>query len=125
MAQSNHTQHADNSTDTSTTAHVPTVSQTGQRYQYVRCQRGDRDDTVYIHQLCAIASGASPEDVFSDHWDVHHKPLSEVFDLSEHVPPAPLDLPGGTIPPIDTPDSVELEPKNQHRVRNLQRGAGD
>jgi len=122
MPIKNHTQQADTSTDTSTTVHAPTVSETGQRYRYVRCQRGDCDDTVYVHQLCAIAGGADPDDVFSSHWDTHHRPLSEVFDLDEHVPALPLDLPNGRLPPIDTPEAVTLEPRNEHRGRNLQEG---
>ncbi|MUV90232.1 hypothetical protein GJ629_10305 [Halapricum sp. CBA1109] len=54
---------------------APAVSTTGNGYRYVRCQRGPHDDTVYIHQLCVIAGGADPHDVFSDAYDVHHLPL--------------------------------------------------
>ncbi|RQG91378.1 hypothetical protein EA462_05230 [Natrarchaeobius halalkaliphilus] len=50
----------------------PTISETGQGHRYVRCTRGDNDDTVYIHQLCAIAAGADPYDVFGKQYDVRH-----------------------------------------------------
>lgn len=106
-------------------ARPPMVSQTGQGYRYVRCKRGGSDDTIYIHQLCAVAGGADPHDVFSDAYDVHHKPLDEVFDLDGQAPPLPLDLPDGTLPPIDTPESVELQAKWEHRTRNLERGVSD
>ncbi|PGF15779.1 hypothetical protein CP556_06405 [Natrinema sp. CBA1119] len=45
---------------------------TGNGHEYVRCQRGDRDDTVYIHQLCAIANGEDPHKVFHPETTIHH-----------------------------------------------------
>ena len=52
--------------------HPPTVSMSGRGYEYVRCQRGDRDDTVYLHQLDAVADGTDPHCVFSDGTQVQH-----------------------------------------------------
>ncbi|PGF15780.1 hypothetical protein CP556_06410 [Natrinema sp. CBA1119] len=45
---------------------------TGTGYEYVRCRRGDHDDTVYIHQLCAIAAGEDPHKVFHTTTEIHH-----------------------------------------------------
>jgi len=105
--------------------HRPNISQTGLGYSYVRCQRGDDDATVYIHQLCAIAAGEDPHDVFSDAYDVHHKSLSADFDLDVHVSPLPIELPKGLLTALDTPESVELQGRWEHRERNLDRGDAD
>ena len=50
----------------------PTVTQTGNGYQYVRCRSKDEDNTCYIHQLTAIADGADPCKVFGDGYQVEH-----------------------------------------------------
>lgn len=101
----------------------PTVSETGLGYQYVRCQRGPHDDTVYIHPLCAIAGGADPHDVFSDAYDVHHLPLDLWLDLDCECPPLPISE--MDLPPIDTPESVELRGRWNHRGQNLRGEADD
>ena len=92
----------------------PTVSRTGLGYKYVRCQRGDHDVTVYIHQLCAIAAGEDPHDVFSDCYDTHHLPISDWLGLDEHVPPEP---------DLNVPSGVEIRPRWEHRQQNLKGGA--
>lgn len=76
--------------------YVPKLSITGLGYEYVRCQRGEYDDTVYIHQLCAIAAGADPYDVFDPKYEI------------EHLCP---------IPWLNTPENVELVPNwKKHRL---------
>jgi len=107
-------------------SHKPKVYESGLGYRYVRDRAGEgHDETLYIHQLCAIAGGADPHDVFSDAFDVHHKPLNEVFDLDQFVPPLPAQLPAGTVPALDTPESVELQGTWEHRKSNLNRGVSD
>jgi hypothetical protein len=39
---------------------------------YVKAVCGKYDDSVYIHQLSAVAGGADPYFVFSDDVEVHH-----------------------------------------------------
>jgi len=92
------------STTNTTTKKAPAVSQTSQGYNYVRCQRGSRDDTVYIHQLCAIAAGADPYNVFADFYEVHHR---------VRVPTQFGD------PQIDVPWNVELRPGAEHRSGHM------
>ena len=41
-------------------------------YIYYRCRAAGSDDTVYEHQLVAIAEGADPREVFNGH-HVHHR----------------------------------------------------
>ena len=122
---STHTHQTDTSTDTSDTRNQkpPSVSTTGLGYDYVRCQRGETDETVYIHQLCAILDGADPHDVFSDRYDVHHLPLSNCFDLEENCSAPPI--PDLGIPAIDTPESVEIQARWEHRQGNLSGVADD
>jgi len=98
---------------------VPSVTLTGHGYAYTRSRYGGEDKTVYLHQLCAIAGGADPYDVFSETTDVHHRPLHEWLDLDEDVPPAPVEVGDQLIPAIDTPESVEVTPRWDHRERNL------
>jgi len=113
-----HSNDSDSRTDSSKTRNknVPTLQRTGHGYKYVRCQAGDSDDTVYIHQLCAILGGEDPYDVFSDAYDVHHLPLDEWLDLDEHAPP---------LKDLNTPACVELRPRWQHRSGNLKNRADD
>ena len=88
------------------TVNPPSLCQTGLGYNYVRCQRGGRDDTVYIHQLCAIAAGEDPHEVFSDQYDCHHR----------------LSIPTEWgVQQIDTPENIELKPSTHHRVGELLR----
>ncbi|WP_424017993.1 hypothetical protein ACOZ4N_19315 [Halorientalis pallida] len=77
---------------------APDVSMTGLGYEYVRCQRAENDDTVYVHQLCAIAGGADPHDVFSHAYEVHH------------ICPVPW---------LNTPENVESVPIWEHREKTL------
>lgn len=102
----------------------PSITQTGHGYAYARSWYGGEDVTVYLHQLCAIAGGADPEWVFSELTDVHHRPLDEWLDLDEDVPPAPIEVGDMLIPAIDTPESVEVQLRWDHREENL-RGAAD
>lgn len=82
----------------------PKVITTGLGYQYVRCQANGEDHTVYIHQLCAIAGGADPHDVFSDVYDTHHL----------------LSIPTQWgLPQIDTPENCELVPRWEHRTKEV------
>lgn len=104
---------------------APSVTLTGHGYAYARCRYGDEDNTVYLHQLCAIAGGADPHRVFADRTDVHHRPLSEWLDLDEEVPPAPVEIGDQLVPAIDTPESVEVQLQWDHRTRNLQGAADD
>ena len=97
---------------------------TGHGYAYTRSRFDGEDKTVYLHQLCAIAGGADPYDVFAEMTDVHHRPLHEWLDLDEEVPPAPVEVGDELIPAIDTPESVEVQPRWEHRERNLG-GVGD
>lgn len=106
-------------THTSSNPKIPPVDRTGIGYNYVRCRAGGDDSTVYIHQLCAIADGADPRDVFSDDYDTHHRPLDHWLDLDARVPPTPIDVGDGVVPAIDTPDAVEVVPRNDHRRANL------
>lgn len=78
--------------------HPPTLSLTGVGYEYVRCRFDDRDDTVYIHQLCAVADGADPHDVFSEGYSVYH------------VCP---------IPWLNTPENVEVVAQWGHHERTV------
>lgn len=99
---------------------VAAVSQTSLGYEYVRCRANGTDDTAYVHQLCAIAGGADPHDVFSDCYDVHHLPLSEWLDLEGHVPSTPVSVDGDLlVPAIDTPAAVVPKPRWDHRQANL------
>ncbi|WP_136688354.1 hypothetical protein [Halorhabdus amylolytica] len=52
---------------------IPTVSTNGLGYEFVRCRFDGRYDTIYIHQLCAIADGADPHDVFGDACHTYHR----------------------------------------------------
>ena len=103
---------------------VPSLTLTGHGYAYTRSRYDGEDKTVYLHQLSAIAGGADPHDVFSSNFDVHHRPLHEWLGLDEEVPPAPIEVGDVLIPAIDTPESVELQPRWDHRERNLG-GVGD
>lgn len=40
---------------------------------YISARCGDNNDSVYMHQLAAIASGEDPHDVFAENTEVHHK----------------------------------------------------
>ncbi len=91
---------------------APSVSETGSGYQYVRCQRGNHDDTVYIHQLCAIASGADPHDVFGDQYDVHHVVPTDWLDSDSKT--------DNGKPYLNTPETVVLVPVWAHRVGHLE-----
>jgi len=124
---SSHSKPADTADESSPNRYTPapTVSTTGLGYRYVRCQRGDDDSTVYIHQLCAIAGGADPHDVFSDAFDTHHRRLEDWLDLDDSVPAPPTKVNGEVVPPIDTPESVEARPRWDHRADNLEAGADD
>ncbi|WP_181685458.1 hypothetical protein [Halorhabdus salina] len=108
----------------SKSARAPAISTTGLGYHFARDESGGRYDTVYVHQLCAIAGGADPHRVFADQTDVHHLPLSEWLDLDEHVPPSPIEVGDISLPAIDTPDSVEVRNQWEHRSQNL-RGVSD
>ncbi|WP_158855078.1 hypothetical protein [Halorhabdus sp. CUG00001] len=102
----------------------PVIHDNGNGYQRARCRACGTDDLVYVHQLCAIAGGADPHDVFSDLYDVHHRPLDEWLDLDEDVPPAPIKVGDLLVPAIDTPESVEVTVRWDHRKENL-RGVAD
>lgn len=103
----------------------PALYSTAPGYKYFRCRANGDDSTVYVHQLCAIAGGADPHDVFSDSFDVHHRPLCEVFDLQTRTPQGPFEWAEIDVPPVDTPESVELQPRWEHREKNLSRGGAD
>lgn len=97
----------------------PVVRDNGIGYQRARCRAGGTDDVIYVHQLCAIAGGADPYDVFSELTDVHHRPLDEWLDLDEYVPAPPIEVGDELIPAIDTPEGVEVQLRWEHRERNL------
>ncbi len=89
-----------------TTAIAPSIQQTGQGYNYIRCQALGTDDTVYVHQLCAIASGEDPHHVFSPEYDCHHKlSVPTKWGVSQ----------------IDTPENIELVESWKHRVAEVHR----
>lgn len=121
-----HTQKSDHSNELSNTQNKirtqnpPSLSKTGIGYHYVRCRAGGSDDTCYLHQLAAIAGGADPHDVFSDAFDVHHLPLDHWLDLDERVPATPYDLADSIIPALDVPHGVDVQPRWEHRSRNLE-----
>ncbi|WP_181687328.1 hypothetical protein [Halorhabdus salina] len=98
---------------------MPAVSTTGLGYHFARDEAGGRYDTIYVHHLCAIVGGADPHEVFADYTDVHHLALSEWLGLDVDVPAAPLEVGDELIPAIDTPESVEVQPRWEHRERNL------
>jgi hypothetical protein len=74
------------------------IQHTGLGYEYLRCRAAGSDDTVYVHQLLAIADGADPSEVFRPHFDVHHR---------NHVP---WD---------NRPENLRLEPAEEHRRSHL------
>jgi len=78
---------------------APRVHHTGLGYEYVRCRCHGDDSTVYVHQLVAILAGESPDDVFSEGYDVHH---------ANHIP---WD---------NRPENVVLEESEQHRIGHLE-----
>jgi len=49
------------------------VLMTGDGYEYVRDRTGGEDNTLYLHQLDAIAAGADPAEVFDPDSHVHHR----------------------------------------------------
>ena len=101
---------------------IPSVTLTGHGYAYTRSRYDGEDETVYLHQLCAIAGGADPEWVFSELTDIHHRPFDEWLDLDEDVPAAPIEVGDMLIPAIDTPESVEVQLRWDHREENLRGG---
>ncbi len=90
----------------------PSIIETSNGYRYVRCRRGGNDDTVYIHQLCAIAAGADPHDVFGDQYDVHHIVPSDWL--------GPFAETDNGKPYLNTPDTVVLVPVWEHRRGHLE-----
>lgn len=57
------------------------VARTGLGYLYFRDRSGGDDETVYVHQLLAIAGGADPSMVFSSGaFEVHHGADSRFCD---------------------------------------------
>ncbi|ARS89639.1 hypothetical protein B1756_07745 [Natrarchaeobaculum aegyptiacum] len=71
---------------------------------------------MYIHQLCAIAAGADPHDVFSDRYDVRH--IVPDNWLSSDVQTA------AGKPYLNTPETVALFPI-WARSENFDRSSSD
>lgn len=101
------------------------IHDNGNGYQRARCRACGTDDLVYVHQLCAIAGGADPHEVFSDSHEVQHVPLSEWLDLDEYAVPAPVNVGDITVPAINTPESVELRHQWEPCPQNQRIGHSD
>lgn len=109
----------------STIQKAPSISTTGLGYRFVRDESGGSYDMAYIHQLAAIAGGADPHKVFGDAYDTHHLPVSDWLDLDGHTPPTPIRDEELTVPALDVPRAVEIQPRWDHREQNLVRGEAD
>ena len=50
---------------------APSLQQTGEGYEYVRCRANGADATVYIHRLLFVAEHGL--DALPSHYEVHHR----------------------------------------------------